>query len=88
MNRYQSANPRAAAGIAALAMTALVIGISVVLPAKLDRSAQPALAATPAGETAATEVATLPAIHVVATREPRIAVKYSGQPPSRHNQSI
>ncbi len=36
MNRYETSNPRAAFSIAAVAMTALTIGLSVVVPAKID----------------------------------------------------
>jgi hypothetical protein len=36
MNRYEARIPRAACGLAALAMTALVFGIAVVLPASVD----------------------------------------------------
>ena len=33
MSRYEASIPRAACGLAAIAMTALVIGLTVVLPA-------------------------------------------------------
>lgn len=36
MNRYQPLIPRVAFGIAAVAMTAITIGVSVVMPAKMD----------------------------------------------------
>jgi hypothetical protein len=36
MNRYQTLIPRVAFGIAAVAMTAITIGVSVVMPAKID----------------------------------------------------
>ena len=36
MNRYEASIPRAACGLAAIAMTALVFGIAVVLPATVD----------------------------------------------------
>jgi hypothetical protein len=36
MNRYQTPIPRVAFGLAAVAMTALTIGVTVVLPAKMD----------------------------------------------------
>jgi hypothetical protein len=38
MNRYKATTPRAAAGAAALAATALVIGLSVIAPAKMSPS--------------------------------------------------
>jgi hypothetical protein len=36
MNRYETPTPRVAFGIAAVAMTALTIAVSVVLPATMD----------------------------------------------------
>jgi hypothetical protein len=36
MNRYEPSIPRVAFGIAAVAMTAITIGVSVVIPAKMD----------------------------------------------------
>jgi hypothetical protein len=36
MNRYQPLIPRVAFGIAAVAMTAITIGVSVIMPAKMD----------------------------------------------------
>jgi hypothetical protein len=36
MNRYETLIPRVAWGIAAVAMTAITIGVSVVMPAKMD----------------------------------------------------
>ena len=36
MNHYEPLSPRVAFGIAAVAMTAITIGVSVVMPAKMD----------------------------------------------------
>jgi hypothetical protein len=36
MNRYEPLIPRVAFGIAAVAMTVITIGVSVVMPAKMD----------------------------------------------------
>jgi hypothetical protein len=36
MRRYETLIPRVAWGIAAVAMTAITIGVSVVMPAKMD----------------------------------------------------
>lgn len=36
MNRYDPGTPRAALGLAAIALTALTIGLLVVVPAKMD----------------------------------------------------
>jgi hypothetical protein len=38
MIRYEASIPRAACGLAAIAMTALVFGLAVVLPATIDTS--------------------------------------------------
>ena len=87
MNRYESATPRAAFGIAALAMTALVIGLSVVLPSKLETgNEQRALAAAPAIRMDASEIAIIPAIDVYGVREPQMVQDHS-RPLSKHDQS-
>ena len=36
MNRYEPSTPRVAFGIAAVAMTAITIGVAVVIPASMD----------------------------------------------------
>ena len=36
MNHYEPSSPRVAFGITAVAMTAITIGVSVVMPAKMD----------------------------------------------------
>jgi hypothetical protein len=36
MNRYEPLIPRVAFGVAAVAMTAITIGVSVIMPAKMD----------------------------------------------------
>ena len=36
MNRYEPLIPRVAFGIAAVAMTAITIGVSVIMPTKMD----------------------------------------------------
>jgi hypothetical protein len=36
VNRYEPSSPRVAFGIAAVAMTAITIGVAVVMPAKMD----------------------------------------------------
>jgi hypothetical protein len=55
MNHYEIPKPRFALGIAAVAMTAITIGVSVVIPAQMDsnggdtRSVMAAVAAPPSG---------------------------------------
>ena len=59
MNRYEPAMPRATFGLIAVAMTAITIGMMVVLPAKVDSGSSGAytLAAAKASTTAPVEVA-------------------------------
>jgi hypothetical protein len=40
VNRYEPSSPRVAFGIAAVAMTAITIGVSVVMPAKMDSNSR------------------------------------------------
>jgi hypothetical protein len=40
VNRYQPSSPRVAFGIAAVAMTAITIAVSVVVPARMDSDSQ------------------------------------------------
>ena len=72
MNRFQSSTPRAALGIAAVAMTVVTFGLLVVVPATIDsgsgdvRPQASAKLVTPA----ATEIVIIPArIDVVPVRE-------------------
>jgi hypothetical protein len=63
MNRYKPATPRAALGLAAVAMAAITIGAMVVLPAKFDSlGADPyMLAAAKIAKSAPIDVAAGPA---------------------------
>ena len=76
MNRYQPSTPRAAIGIAAVAMTVLTIGVAVVLPSEVqsvDRNAATSTAANAAAP-APIDVAIVPArIDVIAERSPSVA---------------
>jgi uncharacterized membrane protein len=84
MNSYEPSTPRAAFGLAAVAMAAISIGAMVVLPAKMDSISADAvtLASAKAGPTAVEvaispapiEVAISPArIEVIGVREPNVA---------------
>jgi hypothetical protein len=76
MNRYQPKAPRAAFGIAAVAMTVLTLGLAVVVPAKLAPEGQSAatLLAARSKAPAATEVRIVPArIEVLGVRESTVA---------------
>ena len=59
MNRYEPSVPRVAFGIAAVAMTAITIGMSVIIPAKMDsdRREPHMLAASKVTTPASTDVA-------------------------------
>ena len=63
MNLYEPSTPRAALGLAAVAMAAITVGALVVLPAKLDFVSADAyaLAAAKAATKAPIEVAIIPA---------------------------
>jgi len=72
MNRYQAPMPRAAFVLAAVAMTALTFGMSVVVPSKLgsEAGARLPVAAAEATVRPPVEVAISPArIEVIAVRE-------------------
>ena len=74
MNRYPATMPRATFVIAALAMTVLTVGASVVAPAHEEARARPAatVAYSAVDAPAPIEVAIIPArIDVVGEREPR-----------------
>ena len=75
MNRYETSNPRAALSIAAVAMTAITLGLSVIVPAKVDynRHELGALAASTAVAPASTEVDAAPLrIEVLGVRTPEL----------------
>ncbi len=90
MNRFDPSTPRIAVGIAALSMTALTIGLLVIVPQKMDSghlSITP-LATAKAATTGATEVTISPArIEVVAVREPNVVVQTPGVASKRKQES-
>ena len=72
MNHYEPKIPRAALSLAALALTALSLGLTIVLPAKMEPARQESgsWTASKAGSPAPIEVAIMPAhISVVEVRE-------------------
>ena len=80
MNSYEPNRPRTAIALAAATLTAITIGILVVVPAKFDNSQEAArvLAVAKARSAPPIEVAISPArINVVGIREPELA---SAQP--------
>jgi len=72
MTHYEPSIPRVALGIAAVAMTAITLGVSVVMPAKMDSggSEPRVLAALQVPAPASTSPATVTSVDVVAAREP------------------
>ncbi|MBA3508147.1 MAG: hypothetical protein H0T80_20520 [Betaproteobacteria bacterium] len=90
MNRFDNSTPRTACGIAAVAMTAMTLGLLVVVPTKMDSGSRDAvsLATAKAVTLAATEVAISPAcIDVVAVREPNVVVQTRNVASKRKQQS-
>jgi hypothetical protein len=69
MNRYETSTPRAAFALAAVALTAMTLGLSVIVPATMDTS-NSAAPATIIVSDAPTRVAR---IDVVAVRAPKVA---------------
>ena len=91
MNRYQISSPRKASAIAAAAMTAITMGLSVVVPAKVqsgDRDLR-ALAAPKAVTPAPVDVVTRPLhIDVIGIREPGlVSVQVRNALPKRKQES-
>ena len=90
MNSYQSSTPRATLTIAAIALTALTIGVSVVAPAKMGSGSRELglFAARKSVAPMPTPVVIEPAsIEVVAAREPAfISVHVRGVQPKRKQQ--
>ena len=72
MTHYEPSIPRVALGIAAVAMTAITLGVSVVMPAKMDPGGpEPrVLAASKVTTPASATLATVTSVDVVAAREP------------------
>jgi hypothetical protein len=76
MNRFPPRTPRAAFGLAAIALTALTFGLAVVAPARLDSAntdARPPVTVADMKD-AASEAAVIPyRIEVVGVRDPNLA---------------
>jgi hypothetical protein len=91
MSPYQISSPRKAFAIAAVAMTAITMGLAVVVPAKIQSDARDerTLAASKAVTPAPVEVAASRLhVHVVGTREPElISVQVRNAPPKRKQES-
>jgi hypothetical protein len=93
MNDYLTSTPRAPLAIAAVVMTAITLGLSVLAPATMDAGTPQfrAMAAPSRLAPPVTEVAVIPppsaSIEVVAVREPALtAVQVRGAPTKRRQQ--
>ena len=88
MNRYQPKAPRAAFGIAAIAMTVLTLGLAVVVPAKLAPAGPEASTLLAVKSKApATEVTIVPArIEVIGVRESTVAEGTPAAVPAKGKQ--
>ena len=76
MNSYEPNRPRTAIALAAAALTAITIGVLVVVPAKFDGSQEEArmVAVAKARQATPMEVAISPArIDVIGVRDPELA---------------
>jgi len=74
MNTYRPNTPRITLAIAAVALTLATIGVSVIVPARMDfRSRElPVVVLTQQATLAASDTALVDSIDVVASREPRL----------------
>lgn len=75
MHRYEMSTPRVALGITAVAMTAITMGVLVVMPARMEAiSHEPSmLTASKVTTLASTRAVTGATIDVVAVHEPSLA---------------
>ena len=76
MNRYETSIPRAALGLAAAALAAMTMGLSVIAPAKMgsgDQEARSLAAARAVPPASAEATVGLTRIDVIAIREPSLA---------------
>ena len=74
MKHYVPPTPRAALGLAAAAVTAIMFGVAVVAPAKLDSVTgnDRSLAVSTTTQPSQLEVVVIPTVEIVATREPNV----------------
>jgi len=88
MNPYQISTPRAALVIAAIALTALTLGVSVVAPAKMDSGSAEVRTAAQKTVTATPIQAVIdPArIEVIGVREPGFVSVHDRNVPAKRKQ--
>ena len=91
MNQYQISSPRKIFALAAMAMTAITIGFSVVVPTQIQSGAQNArtLTASKAVTPGPAEVVAAPLrVEVIGVRDPElISVQVRSAPPKRKQES-
>jgi hypothetical protein len=91
MNQYQISSPRKIFAIAAVAMTAITIGFSVVVPSQIQSGARDArtLTASKAMTPAPVEGVAAPLrVEVIGVRDPElISVQVRAAPPKRKHES-
>jgi hypothetical protein len=78
MNRYQISSPRKAFAIASVAMTAITIGLAIIVPAKMQSDARDLQAMASSTLTSPVPVGVIPErlrVDVVGTREPEFAAQ-------------
>ena len=86
MNSYETNMPRTAFAMAAVALTAMTLGLVVVVPAKTESAARPShavVAATPATSESVTATIVPARIEVVGVRERELV---SAQPRAREQK--
>ena len=69
MNRYQTTIPRATLAIAALTLTALTFGVSIIAPSKMDSAARSGDGLASKAVAAPTEIVDVGRIDVIAVRD-------------------
>lgn len=91
MNRYQTSSPRKAFAIASVALTAITIGLAVIVPAKMQADRQDLRTVAAFTVTSPTPVEVLSErlrVDVVGSREPEFAVVQVRAPlPKRRQDS-
>jgi hypothetical protein len=88
MQPYLAPIHRAAIGVAALAATALVVGVSVVAPASVDPVTMAARAPSAAVSSPSEGPVALQRIEVVADRDTNLVSVHGRELPARHKQQI
>jgi len=88
MKNYEPSTPRTALGLIAMTLTALTIGVGVVLPAgsARDTATEPAIVATMPAGTGAVELRYIDPVEVIAYRSPRLSSAQDGSAAPRRDR--